>query len=203
MITHFTFGLVGSFVGGVAFGPINLSVVDLSLKKNINSALTFSAAAAVVEIFQAAIAVTFGKLISRKIDEFPELQLLVIAFFVMLGLFFLYKRDNPRKELKTEKNSSTIANGFIVAFLNPQAIPYWIFVLAYLKSIDVLYLNSWHLFLFLSGASIGKFIILGLYSYLSEIIQRHFENLNEYVSKVIGGLLLGIGLAQAVRYFFF
>ena len=203
MITHFTFGLVGSFVGGVAFGPINLSVVDLSLKKNINSALTFSAAAAVVEIFQAAIAVTFGKLISRKIDEFPELQLLVIAFFVMLGLFFLYKRDNPRKESKTEKNSSTIANGFIVAFLNPQAIPYWIFVLAYLKSIDVLYLNSWHLFLFLSGASIGKFIILGLYSYLSEIIQRHFENLNEYVSKVIGGLLLGIGLAQAVRYFFF
>lgn len=203
MITHFIFGLVGSFVGGVAFGPINLSVVDLTLKKNINSALTFSAAAAVVEIFQAAIAVTFGKLISRKIDEFPELQLLVIAFFVMLGLFFLYKRDNPRKESKTEKNSSTIANGFIVAFLNPQAIPYWIFVLAYLKSIDVLYLNSWHLFLFLSGASIGKFIILGLYSYLSEIIQRHFENLNEYVSKVIGGLLLGIGLAQAVRYFFF
>jgi threonine/homoserine/homoserine lactone efflux protein len=203
MITHFIFGLVGSFVGGVAFGPINLSVVDLTLKKNINSALTFSAAAAVVEIFQAAIAVTFGKLISRKIDEFPELQLLVIAFFVMLGLFFLYKRDNPRKESKTEKNSSTIANGFIVAFLNPQAVPYWIFVLAYLKSIDVLYLNSWHLFLFLSGASIGKFIILGLYSYLSEIIQRHFENLNEYVSKVIGGLLLGIGLAQAVRYFFF
>ena len=203
MITHFILGLVGSFVGGVAFGPINLSVVDLTLKKNINSALTFSAAAAVVEIFQAAIAVTFGKLISRKIDEFPELQLLVIAFFVMLGLFFLYKRDNPRKESKTEKNSSTIANGFIVAFLNPQAIPYWIFVLAYLKSIDVLYLNSWHLFLFLSGASIGKFIILGLYSYLSEIIQRHFENLNEYVSKVIGGLLLGIGLAQAVRYFFF
>jgi len=165
--------------------------------------LRFSAAAACVEIIQATIAVMFGKLISRKIDEFPELKMLVIAFFLILGLYFILKKDNPKSEIKPENNTSNFINGFVVAILNPQAIPYWIFVLAYLKSANVLYLQSWHLILFLVGVSIGKFIILSLYGYLSEHIKRHFTNLNEYVSKAIGGLLIVVGLVQAIKYFFF
>lgn len=201
---YFLFGLIGSFLGGVAFGPINLSVVDLTLKRNIRSALRFSAAAALAEITHAVIAVMFGKLISRKIEELPELKLTVIAFFIVLGLFFIFKNDKPKTEISPDKNSSNFINGFIVAILNPQAIPYWIFVLAYLKSTNVLfYLNSLHLTLFLVGVSIGKFIILGLYGYLSEYISRHIANLNEYVSKTIGGLLLAVGLVQAIKYFFF
>jgi len=201
---HFLFGLLGSFLGGVAFGPINLSVVDLTLKKNMRSALRFSAAAALVEIIQAIIAVMFGKLISRKIEEFPELKLAVIAFFVIIGLFFIFKNDKPKTEIKSGKNSSNFINGFIVAILNPQAIPYWIFVLAYLKSANILFnLNSWQLILFLIGVSLGKFIILSLYGYLSEYIKRHFSNLNDYVSKTIGGILLVVGLVQAIRYFLF
>lgn len=201
---YFLFGLMGSFLGGVAFGPINLSVVDLTLKRNMRSALRFSAAAALVEIIQAVIAVMFGKLISRKIEEFPELKMAVIAFFVILGLFFIFKNDKPKTEISSNKESSNFINGFIVAILNPQAIPYWIFVLAYLKSANVLFqLDAWHLTLFLVGVSIGKFIILSLYGYLSEYIKRHFTNLNEYVSKTIGGILLVVGIIQAIKYFFF
>lgn len=199
---HFIFGLLGSFLGGVAFGPINLSVVDLTLKKNMQSALRFSAAAALVEIFQAMIAIMFGKLISRKIEEFPELKIFVMLFFILLGLYFVFKTDKPKAEFKSENKTSNFLNGFIVAILNPQTIPYWIFVLAYLKSANVLYLKSWHLLLFLIGVSIGKFIILSLYGYLSEYIKQHFTNLNDYVSKTIGTILIVVGLVQAIKYFF-
>lgn len=200
---HFIFGLFGSFLGGVAFGPINLSVVDLTLKKSVRSAIRFCIAAALVEVIQATIAILFGKMISRKIEEFPELKLLVIIFFVILGLYFIFKKDIPESEIKTDSKKSSFLNGFIVAIFNPQTIPYWIFVLAYLKSAQVLYLKSWYLLIFLAGVSIGKFIILSLYSYLSEYIKRHTANLNDYVSKAIGGLLLAAGLVQAVKYFFF
>lgn len=200
---HFLYGLLGSFLGGVAFGPINLSVVDLTLKKSMRSARQFCVAAALVEIFQATIAILFGKLISRKIEEFPELKLLVIIFFVVLGLYFIFKQDKPKAELSKDGKRSNFLNGFIIAILNPQVIPYWIFVLAYLKSAQVLYLKSWHLVIFLVGVTIGKFLILSLYSYLSEYIKKHTANLNEYVSKAIGGILLVVGLAQAIKYFFF
>ena len=168
MILHFVFGFLGSLLGGVAFGPINLSVVDLTLKKGIRSALRFSASAALVETFLATIAILFGKLISRKIVEFPELKILVIAFFMILGVYFILKKDKPKSEIKPDSKTSNFFNGFVVAILNPQTIPYWIFVLAYLKSANVLHLHSWNLFLFLIGLFFGKFIMLGLYGYLSE-----------------------------------
>lgn len=200
---QFIYGLIGSFLGGVAFGPINLSVVDVTLNKNLKAAIKFSAAAALVEIFMASIAIAFGKLISRRIEEFPELKLLVIGFFVVLGLIFILKKNKPTADNIPKQNRSSILQGFIVAFLNPQTIPFWIFILAYLKSSNLLYLQSWHLYIFLAGASLGKFTILCLYGYLSDYINRHLNNLSDYVSKGIGGLLLLIGLAQAVKYFFF
>jgi hypothetical protein len=76
---------MGSFLGGMAFGPINLSVVELTLRRDVQCATRFIAAAAIVEIFQAYIAILFGKLIARSIAEIPEFKLLVIAFFLVLG----------------------------------------------------------------------------------------------------------------------
>jgi threonine/homoserine/homoserine lactone efflux protein len=203
MIVHFLFGLLGSFLGGVAFGPINLSVVELTLRKDMRSATRFIVAAAIVEIFQAYIAILFGKLIARSIEEIPEFKLLVIAFFFFLGFFFMLKKNKPEAEVKNSKGGSTFVNGLIVAILNPQTIPYWVFVLAYLKSSDSIHLESWNFVLFLIGVSGGKFIILSLYSYLSDYIKKRISNLDVYVSKGIGGLLLTIGLIQAINYFFF
>lgn len=202
MLIQLFYGFLGALIGGVAFGPINLSVVELTIKKNLSSANRFCLAAALVEIGQAFIAILFGKLISRKIDEFPELKLLVILFFFLLGLYFVLKRDKPKSELNSTGDRSSFLNGVIVAVLNPQSIPYWIFVLAYLKSANVLELYSAKLWLFLVGIAIGKYTILVIYSYLSFFINRHVSNLNNYVSKTIGGLLMVIGFIQAIRYFY-
>lgn len=200
---QFIFGLIGSFVGGVAFGPINLSVVDLTLKKDRIAALRFSIAAALVEIVQATIAIQFGKLITKKIDEFPQLKLLVIAFFIVLGLYFIFKKDTPTNRVEPTGGKSNFLSGFIVSVFNIQIIPYWIFVLAYLRSAQVLNLKSWHLLLFLAGVSFGKLAILNLYSYLSEYIKNNTSNLNDNISKAIGVILLFVGLVQAMNYFFF
>ena len=203
MLTQLFYGLLGSVVSGVAFGPINLSVVELTIKKNLKAANRFCLAAALVEILQAFIAILFGKLISKKIDEFPELKVVVILFFFVLGLYFVLKRDRPESELSKTGRRSSFLNGLIVAILNPQSIPYWIFVLAYLKSANVLELHSVNLWFFLIGVAMGKYIILVIYSYLSFFINKHTTNLNNYVSKTIGSILMVIGIIQAIRYFLF
>ena len=200
---QFIFGFLGSLLGGVVFGPINLSAIDITLKKSIRSGLSFSVAAALAEMALATIAILFGKLISRRIEEFPELKLLVIVFFLILGFYFLFKRDKPEADINTDRKKSNFFNGFVLGVLNPQAIPSWIFILAYLKSAQVLYLKSWYLWFFIAGVFIGKFIILSFYCYLSEYINKHIANLNDFVSKAIGGILLVVGFVQAVKYFFF
>ena len=156
-----------------------------------------------MEFFLAYIAIIFGKLIAQSIEEIPEFKLIVIVFFIVLGAFFVLKKDNPQKEIPDNRYSSNFLNGIIVAILNPQTIPYWIFVLAYLRSSNAIHLESWNFVLFLIGASGGKFLILSIYSYLSEYIKRRISNIDVYVSKGIGGLLIIVGLIQAVKYFFF
>jgi threonine/homoserine/homoserine lactone efflux protein len=200
---HFLYGLTASFLGGVAFGPINLSVVELTLRKDLRSATRFVAAAASVEVLQAYIAILFGKLIARSIENIPEFKLLVIAFFFLLGTYFFFKKDKVTDETVQSSRGSSFLNGMIVAALNPQAIPYWIFVLAYLKSANVIHMQSWNFALFLLGAYAGKFIVLMLYSRLSAYIKKRVGNLDAYVSKGIGGLLIIVGLLQAINYFFF
>ncbi len=200
---QFFFGFLGGFLGGLAFGPINLSVVDITLKKGIRAAISFCAAAALAEFIHATAALLFGKIISRKIDELPELKLLVIVFFLIIGAYFILKKDNTEVDIPTDSKRSNFLNGFIVAILNPQTIPYWIFVLAYLKSTNLIDLKSWYILFLLAGATVGKFIILGIYACLSKYIEKRTNNLRAYVSKAIGGLLLAVGMFQAIKYFFF
>ena len=202
---HFLLGLIGSFLGGVVFGPINLSVVELTIRKNLQSALKFISAASLVEILQAFIAVFFGKLISKKIDEFPEFRLLIIAFFLVLGLVFILKNNNSKIRLSEETDSGRgdFFSGIIVAILNPQAIPYWIFVLTYLQTLEMIDLSMGNLLLFLAGVSTGKFLILTVYGYLSKYIKNRLSNVDHLISTFIGGLLILIGLIQAIDYYFF
>jgi threonine/homoserine/homoserine lactone efflux protein len=203
MVIHFLFGLAGSFLGGVAFGPINLSVVELTLKRDTRCATRFIFAAALAELIQAYIAILFGKLIAKSIEQTPQFSLLVIAFFIILGLIFIYKSGQPKTTVNKTNRRSNFINGFFIAILNPQAIPYWIFVLAYLRSIDAVHLESWNFILFLLGALGGKFIILLMYSYLSAYIKKRIHNIDEYVSKGVGALLIAVGVIQAINYFFF
>ncbi len=201
---QFLFGLIGGFLGGLAFGPINLSVVDITLKKGVRAAISFCAAAAMAELIHSTAALLFGKIISRKIDELPELKLLVIIFFVILGVYFILKKDNTKVEISEDSKRSNFLNGFIIAILNPQTIPYWIFVLAYLKSsTNHIDLKSWYILFLLAGAAVGKFFILGSYAYLSKYIENRTNNLRAYVSNAIGGLLLAVGVFQVIKYFFY
>ena len=196
-------GLAGSFISGIAFGPINLSVVELTLKKSLSSAKRFCSAAALVEFGQAFLAVLFGKLIASKIDEFPELKVLVFLFCFLFGAYFILKKDKPKPEIDIKSQRSSFFSGLLIATLNPQTLPYWIFVLAYLKSANMLALYGWNFLLFLGGVAIGKYLILTIYSYLSVYISRHICNLDAYISRILGIVLLVIGVIQALKYYFF
>jgi threonine/homoserine/homoserine lactone efflux protein len=201
MAFQFIYGLLGAYIGGIAFGPLNLTVVDITLRRSIQHAARFAAAAALVEIGQAAVAVIFGKLIGSKLEEWPQLKIVVVVFFMLFGLYFLLKKERPASAYDGKGKGSFFYRGLVLASLNPQAIPYWIFVLAYLTSIDALDLRSWNFPVFLAGVCLGKYLILSTYGLMSEYIRRRTKNLNKLVSKTIGIILISIGIYQAFRFF--
>ncbi len=202
IVLHFIFGFTGSILGGIPFGPLNLSVVEITLKKSAKHAARFSSAAALVEILQATVAILFGKLISRKIEEVPEFKLAVVALFLLLGLYFLLKKDGSKYIIKTESKASNFVKGIILALLNPQAMPYWFFVVTYLNTAHLVDLRSWNLVLFLGGVFVGKYVILNAFRYFSESIKHRLQSIKNYVSKTIGTLLILAGIFEAYKFFY-
>ena len=194
-------GFIGSYLGGIPFGPLNLSVVEITLKKDRKAAARFSLAAALVEIVEAAIAILFGKIIIVHLEANTWIKLLVILFFILFGLYFIFKKETPCVKDDVSKGRSDFVKGLIVAILNPQAIPYWIFFLTIVSSYMVLELNSWYLIAFLAGVSIGKYFILSTFGVFSSYIQKRIKNLCSMVSKVIGIVLIIIGIFQIFRFF--
>jgi hypothetical protein len=92
-----------------------------------------------------------------------------------------------------------------VAILNPQAIPYWIFVLAYLKSsTNAIHLESWNFALFLIGACGGQVTsYLTLYCHLSEYIKKQSgQSGSVREQRALGRLLIVVGFDSGDLLFF-
>lgn len=200
MLLHFILGLAGSYLGGIPFGPINLSVVDTTLRHGRKAASKFSLASSLVEIGEAAVAILFGHLFSIELESTHALKILVIFFFIAAGLYFILKKDDPEL-VEQKKGSGHFFRGLSISFLNPQAIPFWIFVLTYLDTYDFFHLEDFNIITFLIGVALGKYLILTTFGVFSSILEKRLKNICKMISNAIGITLLVIGAVQAVRYF--
>jgi len=200
MFFHLFFGFSAAIIGGLAFGPINLSVVSITISKDLKAGIRFSAAAAFVETFHAWMAILFGKLILDSINTNATFQTFFVIFFLGLGTHFLLKKDHIDIEKGDKKKSSDFFKGVGLALINPQAIPYWILVIATMKSYGWVEWDYFNLSTFLIGAAIGRYMVLGLYGYFSHSIKDKVEHLCGKINKSIGILLILIGIYQIIRF---
>lgn len=202
MLLHFLIGFLCSFMGTLAIGPTNLGVINITIRHNMHSAARFSMAASLVELVYATAAILFGKLIINKIDEFPGIKIIVILFFFLAGVYFFFKKEKePESEDDQPVNKSFFLKGIIVALINPQTIPYWLFVTTYLTSHEIIHLSRWNLVFFLTGGFVGKYLTLSLYGMLSEYLKKRTSRVAFYLNKFIGLTLIVISVLQATHFY--
>ena len=160
----FIIGFIAAFLGSLPFGPINLSVVDTTIRQSLNAGLRFALAAAIIEIGQSFIAVHCSMFITQFIESSPWVSISIALIFIAIGTTFLFKKKVGKvKEEKTKKENSFI-RGLLISAVNMQAIPFWIFILTYLETAQMIHLNTSqrlsYILLFLAGVAIGKFLAL-------------------------------------------
>lgn len=200
----FTVGWIASFLGTLPFGPINLSVVDTTINRSFRAALWMALAAAIVEIVQSFIALHCSMFINDYLQNSPIVKVAALILFLGLGLAFFFKKASQNKPEQENTKGNSFIKGFFIALVNPQAIPFWIFVLAYLDTAQMIHLDS-HLGFqvvigFLLGVSIGKFCALLLFGLLSRFISNKTTTLNLWMNKIIGSILILIALIQGINY---
>lgn len=191
-----------SFLGSLPFGPINLVMIETTLKNSLRASFPFAIAAAMVEMGQSLVALYGSVFINQLIQSGPWLKLFGFFVFLILGLAFFFKKSQETAQRERHFNKNHFLKGLIVALLNPQAIPFWVLMLAFLHSAQLMNINVHSsfavVFAFILGAALGKLCALMLFGLLSQRIIYKSSIVRNHLNRIIGIILIAIGMFQGI-----
>ncbi len=196
-LLYFIIGFLACFVGTLPFGPINLAVVKTTVDYDRRRGIQLAIAASIVEVFEALIAVSFGVVIGAYLDANIVVEFTLAIVFIALALYVFTREPKSVLKSTTENQPSFFRRGLLIAALNPQAIPFWLFTLALISQYFKFEGDGVRLLGFLLGVFVGKLSALYGFVVLSETLKTRLRESSRWVNRVFAAVLLIIGLFQA------
>ena len=137
---------------------------------------------------------------------FLVFKIVLITVLVTVGIIYLFKKhksftlESPQKNIESSKMKHFF-KGFTLAGLNPQLLPYWMFVMVYFNSIKFLEIKSeFDKLSYILGAGLGALILLiSIILTIKKFKTRILTYLNnKYYYKALGILFIAISLQQLI-----
>ena len=198
----FLIGLVFSFVGSIPPGTLNILVLQMGLENKVKIALRFALAVAIVEYPYAWIAVEFEDWITSSPVVLQNFQLTGATVMTTIGVFSLWSARKP-SEFSVRFQQSGFRRGLILSILNPQAIPFWIAVTAYLKMEGWIDLSTnLRLHSYVLGTSVGVMILLTILAVMARKVSGPFQT-SRLLRMLPGAILVLLGTIGLIKYFLF
>jgi threonine/homoserine/homoserine lactone efflux protein len=198
LLQVFTVGLAFSFLGSIPPGTLNILVLQLGLESRVKTAMRFALAVAIIEYPYTWIAVVFEDLITSSPIIEQNFQLLGAIVMTVIGFVMVWSARKP-SQFSSKFSESGFRRGLVLSILNPQAIPFWIAVTAYLKVEGWIVLDTQariHSYVF--GTSVGVLILLTMLAYGGKKISFTFQS-SIWVRILPGVILLVLGLVGLTR----
>lgn len=171
----------------------------MGLENKIRIALRFILAVALIEYPYAWIAVEFEHLITASPLVQQNFKLLAAVVMLALGILGLWSVRKP-SSLTVKLQESGFRKGLILSILNPQAIPWWIGMTAYLKIQGWIVLaTTWQVHSYVLGTSLGVLLLLLLLLMAAKKLAPVVRN-NRLVALLPGLILIGLGLLALYSY---
>ena len=193
--------VVISFVGSIQLGPLNIAVIQATVKHNLRAGVLVSMGGALPEFLFSAIAIYFASFFRNNpiIEKYSGIA--TIVFFAGFGLYYLFsENDDINFSETTGQQNNHLLKGFSLSAINPQLAIFWflysIIIDNYLKINGVASKVA-----FVLGAGTGAFLILYLFAYISyrnrSLLTRIFTQYP--INKYTGILFLVLSFVQLLK----
>lgn len=204
LILIFTASCAISFIGSLQLGPVNLFVINTVLFENKKSAFWIAAGGCIPEFIYCALAI-YANSFFRHFPIFDWLfKVILVLLLIVIGFVFWFKKKHtpPINQVTNsgfKEPIQYITKGFSLAALNPQLLPFWLFVQVYFNATKYLVIKTeFHEIAFILGAGFGALLLLVL---LIKIIEEYKTKLLPYIAgtayfKVLGFLFFALALHQ-------
>ncbi len=195
-----------SFLGSLQAGPVNLFVINTLLNGSKKNAYAVAIGGCIPEFIYCAIAVWSSDYLPKLQSFNAIIKVVFIAILLTIAILFWLKKGSPfyKKETATKATYyKSIIRGFTLAAINPQLLPFWIFIQIYFNSIPLLAIKTGlDKFSYILGAGMGAFLLLMT---LISLISRFRGNLMKYLGsnyyyKTLAILFLLIAIHQSFSF---
>lgn len=196
-----------SFIGSIHPGPLNLSVIQITLKKGLGIGLLVALGGVIPEVIYGYLAVEGVMIFEQYPTVFTIMQWAVVPILLVLGYLQINSSKTNKTEIKNVESNhiNSVGKGFFLSLFNPQLLPYWMVILVNYQNYELLKINTLtdKLF-FVLGTSTGAFALNYVYAYIAyKQREKVFKYLNQNrFEQIIGWTFILMGLLQGVKLLF-
>ena len=134
----FIFSCLVSFIGSLQLGPVNLFVINSALHDSKKAAYYIAIGGCLPEFIYCALAVFANSYLLNYEWLIISFKIAFIIVLLIVGFVFYFKKQYSiiikNDILAKQKPIQYILKGFSLAALNPQLLPFWVFVQVYFNS---------------------------------------------------------------------
>ena len=196
LIQYFFVAFFLSGLGTVPIGLITLTIVQKTIEKGRTAGMMVSFGATILEFIYCFIALKFLAYLSNNNSTGQFMEIGSGFIFLILGIYFLFKKNNKEKTIKTKSNNRDFIIGLIAGSMNMLIVPFWLFIGAWLNSNGYYLDDNFDIVLFSIGAALGALVVFYAYILLSEWVVKKSEKVDYYANKIIGVLFIGLAVLQ-------
>jgi threonine/homoserine/homoserine lactone efflux protein len=189
-----------SFLGSVHPGPLNVSVIEITLKNSLKAGLLMIVGGIIPEIFYSLLAVEGVLFFQTNLIIFKILQWAMVAILLFMAVMAINAKEKPIKNQNIGAN--IFMKGLGLSVLNPQLIVFWLLIVVYFQGISLLRISSiFDKLAFVFGAAAGAFALNYLYaSWAFAKRDFIFKHINQKLfNLLIGGSFIIMAIIQVVK----
>ncbi|OAD91387.1 lysine transporter LysE [Aequorivita soesokkakensis] len=186
-------GFLGSFIGVLPPGLINMYAAKISMKEGRKRAFLFSIGVCITVMLQTFIALLFAGYIGKHPEVVSMLQKVALGIFISLTIYFIFIAKDTRREIRDHNENSKRNRfflGIFIALLNILPIPYWIYLSITFSAFGMFSFSQPELILAVIASGLGTYASLSLYV--------QFFRPKEHSSKLSLNMNYVIGIITAV-----
>ena len=175
LAAYFFIAFFLSAMGSMPIGMITLKIVEKSIHDGYRSGVTFALGATVIEFLYTYFALVFMDFFLDNVEANSFMNIVAMIVFFGLGFYHLLKKAKVVLEGDGSYNSFDFVKGIMLASMNMLIIPFWIFLVIWLKNYNVEISTHAQILAFSIGSGLGALVIFLLYSWLGKFIAQRLQ----------------------------
>lgn len=203
---NFIIGFLGSLIGVVPPGLLNMYAAKISMKEGRKRGFLFSVGVCITVMAQTYIALILARYVEMHPGVVNVLQKVALGIFISLTIYFVFIAKDTRREIRDREvrsKTNRVFSGMFIAFLNLLPLPYWVYLSLTFSGFGVFSFSQPELWLAVIGSGVGTFVTLALYVQFfrrKEKTQKQKMNMN-YVIGFITAIISVITFLKILKEF--